>query len=265
MRGISHAVSQISQGLSFLANYTIQKNVESNGTGPSSYTQNGGTSIVLDSYNLWRERSVAPIDVPQIFVFSYGYELPWGPGRRWLGGRGALANAVGGWQVNGITSLRGGFPTDIRTNIFPPVFNTFNVPDRVMSEPIQAQANRSVDNFFNPNAFRVPLTTRSTTGAQIQTFGNAARRVARGPGSTNFDFSAFKETRIREIYRVQFRVEFFNLTNTPTFFLPSASSRALTCIGSPGSPCNAGNAEFGKISNGTATGRQVQFGLKLLF
>ncbi len=63
----------------------------------------------------------------------------------------------------------------------------------------------------------------------------------------------------------QFRAEFFNLTNTPTFLLPSASSNNLTCIGAAGAACNAGNPNFGKISNGTATGRQIQFELKFLF
>ncbi|MGH2523481.1 MAG: hypothetical protein ACRDH2_13335 [Anaerolineales bacterium] len=89
--------------------------------------------------------------------------------------------------------------------------------------------------------------------------------MARGPGSVNFDFSVFKDTFLTERYRLQFRVEFFNLTNTPTFFLPGADNRSLLCIGPPGAPCNAGNAEFGKLSNGTATGRQIQFALKLNF
>ncbi len=254
-----------SSGLNFLFNYTMQKNLESNGTGPSAYEQNGGTSIVLDSYNLGRERAVAPIDVPQVFVVSYGYELPWGPGKRWLSARSGISKALGGWQINGITYMRGGFPTDIRTSVLPPIFNTFNVPDRVPGEPIQVRRNRGVDQFFNPAAFRVPGAIRSNTGAPVQLFGDSARRVARGPGSANFDFSVFKDTVITERYRLQFRAEFFNLTNTPTFFLPAASNRTLTCIGPAGGACNAGNAEFGKLSNGTATGRQIQFGLKLQF
>jgi hypothetical protein len=69
----------------------------------------------------------------------------------------------------------------------------------------------------------------------------------------------------RERFAVQFRAEFFNLTNTPTFFLPAASSPTLTCIGTPGSACNANNPSFGKLTSGTATGRQIQFGLKLYF
>ena len=64
---------------------------------------------------------------------------------------------------------------------------------------------------------------------------------------------------------VQFRTEFFNTTNTPTFFLPSASDPTLTCEGAPGAICNAKNPNFGKLSNGTATGRQIQFALKLYY
>src|SRR5262249_46078180 len=53
-----------SQGLALLVNYTVQKNLEARGSGPDSYTQNG-TSIAMDTYNLAREKSVAPIDIPQ--------------------------------------------------------------------------------------------------------------------------------------------------------------------------------------------------------
>ncbi len=255
-----HAVNfklekRFASGLSFLVNYSIQKNMETNGTGPSSFTQNGGTSFVFDHYNLSRERAVAPIDVPQFFGASFGYELPWRKGNRLLGG----------WQVNGITVLRGGFPSDLRTNVLAPIFNTFNLPDRVAGQPTQIQDRRSVDRFFNPAAFKVPGAVRSASGANIQLLGDSARRVVRGPGSMNFDFSAFKNTRITERYAVQFRAEFFNLTNTPTFFLPSASAQSMTCIGAAGAACNAGNPAFGTLSNGTATGRQIQFGMKFLF
>jgi hypothetical protein len=162
--------------------------------------------------------------------------------------------------------MRGGFPTDIRTNRLPPIFNTFNVPDRVAGQPVQVVDNRGPDLFFNAAAFRVPGTTPSQSGSPIQLFGDAARRVARGPGSVNFDFSLFKDFTFLEHYRVQFRGEAFNLTNTPTFLLPSSNSPSMTCIGrTPGSACNDNNPEFGKLSGGTATGRQIQFGLKFIF
>ncbi len=57
--------------------------------------------------------------------------------------------------------------------------------------------------------------------------------------------------------------ESFNLTNTPTFFLASPQATSMTCGGTPGGPCTA--SDFGTLNSGTATGRQIQFGLKLLF
>jgi hypothetical protein len=256
-----------SYGLNFLANYTIQKNLERMGSGPSAFTQNGGTSISLDAYNLSREKGPAPIDVPQNFTFSYGYELPWGPGRRWMSSNTLASRLIGGWQVNGITTLRGGFPTDIRTNRLPPIFNTFNMPDRVAGvSMLVPREERSTDRYFNPAAFRVPGTVTAQNGQQIQLYGDAARRLVCGPGSVNFDFSLFKDFQASERFRVQFRSEFFNLTNTPTFFLPSSNSPSMTCIGrAPGAACNDNNPEFGKLSASTATGRQIQFALKLYF
>lgn len=253
-----------SQGVALLVNYTIQKNLESGGAGPDAYSQNGGTSVAMDTYNIGRERSYAPIDIPQMFSGSVAWELPFGPGKRWATHGGAAGYLIGGWQLNSIVTMRKGFPTDIRTNVLPPIFNTFNVADRVAGQSMTLD-NAGVDGFFNPAAFKVPGTVPSNTGTPIQLFGDAARRVARGPGSRNADFSVFKNTKVTERAMLQFRAEFFNLTNTPTFFLPAANSPTLTCIGPSGGACNANNVSFGKLSSGTATGRQIQFGLKLYF
>ncbi len=251
-----------SKGLAILANYTIQKNLEARGSGPDSYTQNG-TSIAMDTYNLGREKSVAPIDVPQLLSVAASYALPFGPGRQLLS-HGFAGKLVGGWQTNGILTLRGGFPTNIRTNVIPPIFNTFNVPDSVAGQPL-VLSNHGVDGYFNPAAWTVPGTTPSVTGAPIQLFGSAAQRAARGPGSKNVDVSVIKNFNFTERHFVQFRAELFNASNTPTFFLPAASSAALTCIGPAGKACNSGNPNFGKLTTGTATGRQIQLGLKYYF
>jgi hypothetical protein len=251
-----------SNGFALLVNYTIQKNLEARGSGPDSYTQNG-TSIAMDTYNLSREKSVAPIDVPQILSASGFYALPFGPGRRWLS-QGIAGKFIGGWQLNAILTLRGGFPTNIRSNVIPPIFNTFNVPDAVAGQPL-VLSNHGVDGYFNPAAWTVPGTTPSVTGAPIQLFGTAAQRAARGPGSRNADVSVFKGFYFTDRRYLEFRTELFNATNTPTFFLPAASSSSRTCMGPAGRPCNASNPNFGKLTNGTATGRQIQFGLKLYF
>jgi outer membrane receptor protein involved in Fe transport len=244
-------------GLNFLFNYTWSKNLESNGDGSSAWSQNGGTTFPLDSYNLAKERSYNPLDVPHVLNFSYGYELPFGPGKALLNHKGPASFVFGGWQINGIATRRSGFPTDIRSSRVASnnqVYASINVPDRVNGVSMYLP-NKGVDGWFNPVAFTEPAQVRNVNGTPITLFGNAARRVGRGPGSVNTDFSLFKVFSFRERYRVQFRAEAFNLTNTPTFFLPSATNAALTI----------GNSNFGKLTSSSATGRQLQFGLKFLF
>src|SRR5262249_26337626 len=99
-----------SQGLTFLANYTTSKNIDS---GNSLFDQQGDTRA-LDAYNLKLERGISPIDIPQKFVLSALYDLPFGARKRFMSDRGWLSRMVGGWQVNGILVLRSGFPTDLR-------------------------------------------------------------------------------------------------------------------------------------------------------
>jgi hypothetical protein len=250
---------RFSSGLAFLANYTISKHIENLGHGICNFTQTT-TTIMMDSYAPEREKMLAPLDVPQVLILSYLYELPWGFGKPRLNS-GPLARVLGNWQVNGITTLRGGFPSDVLTNVQPPVYSNFNVADRVSG--VDMYLNKGVDGYLNPAAFRVPGTVPDINGNRVQMYGNSARAVARGPGSVNTDLSVFKDVVFNERIRAQLRFEFFNLTNTPTFFLGAPTSGSLSCRGSSGGPCT--NVDFGTLASGTATGRQIQFGAKLIF
>ena len=249
---------RLSNGLNLLANYTWSKNMEINGTGGSSaFAQNGGTTFPVDSWNMKNEKSVGSLDVPHVFVSSFGYELPFGQGKRLLAGKGPLNYMFGGWQINGIFTRRSGFVTDIRTSRIPAanqLFATINVPDTVLGQSIYA-TNPGVDQWFNPAAFTIPGSVTSATGVPLTRFGTAQRRIGRGPRATNLDFSLFKNFHLLERLNLQVRAEAFNLSNTPSFFLPSANSTALTI----------GNTNFGKLTSSSATGRQLQFGLKLVF
>src|SRR5262249_38154115 len=160
----------------------------------------------------------------------------------------------GGWKVNGILSLLKGFPTDFRYPLNPPIFNTLNRPNRVLGQPLLVD-HASFDQYFNPRAFSAPPAVPNDLGQLIQTFGNAGRPLLRGPGWRNLDSSLFKEFNVTERARLKFRGEAFNLSNTPTFTLPAATSSGLSF----------GNAAFGKLSGSQTVGRQIQFGLKLLW
>jgi hypothetical protein len=53
-------------------------------------------------------------------------------------------------------------------------------------------------------------------------FGNVGRNVLRGDGISNLDLSLSKVTRLAERHTLQFRADFFNLTNTRNFGIPEA-------------------------------------------
>jgi hypothetical protein len=237
-----------SHGLVLLANYTVSHATDSGNSGLSTLSQQGNTRA-MNTYNLRQERGVSPLDLPQKFVLSADYELPVPKSSHsWIN------QIAGGWQVNGILTLRSGLPTDVLVGKLPPIFAQVNRPDVIVGQPLLV-ANPGFDQYFNPAAFAVPGTVTNAQGVPVQNFGNAGRSVLRAPGSKNLDASLFKDFRLAERKRLEFRAEAFNLTNTPTFTLPNSRSAVLT----------VGNAAFGKLSGSQTVGRQLQFGLKLLW
>jgi len=87
--------------------------------------------------------------------------------------------------------------------------------------------------------------------------GNLGRNTFEGPGHIVFDWSLFKNTKIRENMTFQFRFEVFNVFNRANFLLPSSSTGA-----------NFANRIrsniFGK-SAGTLNPRQIQLGFRFIF
>jgi hypothetical protein len=102
------------------------------------------------------------------------------------------------------------------------------------------------------------LTEWFNTAAYAQpapfTFGNAGRNdpKLRGDGVSNWDISAFKNFSLGQNERVgmQFRAEFYNLTNRPQFSAPGQIF---------------GTAQFGQVSGQANLPRLIQFALRLRF
>lgn len=64
-------------------------------------------------------------------------------------------------------------------------------------------------------------------------FGNVGRGIISGPSLRDLDFSLFRKFQISERFKGEFRVESFNLTNTPNFANPNVGQ---------------GDANFGKVT-----------------
>ena len=153
---------------------------------------------------------------------------------------------MGGWQLSGITTLQGGFPLTPSLSIS--LGRTFtNSRPNIIGDP--TKTSRQPDDWLSRAAFAVPSNAEIASG---NFFGNAGRGSLRSPGLVNFDFSVIKNTNIRENVRLQYRCEFYNLTNTPFFGGASAVST------------NFSSATFGKVT-AAADPRVIQMGLKLIF
>jgi hypothetical protein len=144
-----------------------------------------------------------------------------------------------GWQLNAILTLQSGDPIAVTQNA--PAFGGFR--PNAIGDP--SLANPAIDRWLNLGAFEA---------APAFTYGNGPRNLprTRTDGYQNLDFSLFRTFAILERFRLQFRGEAINLTNTPTFGAPAANITA---------------ANFGTITglSSNATPRQLQLGLKLLF
>jgi hypothetical protein len=197
------------------------------------------------------ERGNASFDVRHRFNASYIYELPVGKGKALLGGAsGALQQVVGGWQLAGITTISSGnwfTPTDANGNFANSDGFEGQLPD-VIADPNHSRHCKP-GTFFNTCAFVNP---------PFGSFGDAGRNSVRGPGFQIWDFSVFKNFRVSERTRLEFRTEFFNLPNHTNFLLSKSGpqqSNNSTVLGS---------SQYGTLT-AARTPRQIQFALKLSF
>ncbi len=224
------AIQRYSSGLSFQVEYSWNRSLD-------DVPVVGGPQ---NPYNARGDRGNSDQIRRHIFTLAGSYELPFGPGKRFLTGRHPLARHVaGGWQAAWIAYLRTGTP-------FAPSFTATLAgwrggrPDLVKDAPLYP-ARKTMDQWFNPAAFAVPAP---------YTYGNAARNLLFQPGDIVIDLSALKDFSLRERVRLQFRAEFFNAPNH--FNWGGAAGN----ISVP--------ASVARITSG-GEARIIQFGLKLLF
>jgi hypothetical protein len=157
-----------------------------------------------------------------------------------------MKTAVDGWQLSPIITARSGQPVNFTNGTDRAGVNsnrTSRQRPNIVGNPIISGDRSKQDtllNYFNKAAFQQPA---------LGTFGNVGRNIWDGPGFFQLDLGVYKNFAIRERSRLQFRSEFFNLTNRANFNNPN------TTISS---------GSFGRIT-GTQPGRVIQFALKLGF
>ena len=86
-----------------------------------------------------------------------------------------------------------------------------------------------------------------------------------GPGFNRVDFSVFKNFPISERVNLQFRSEFFNIANHPTFNAPNFGGNGVVAVSGSGNYNSSNFGEIGSTRLAPYDPRQIQFALKLLF
>ena len=196
------------------------------------------------------EYGPSDFNIPQRFVASILYLLPFGKGQHFLNHGGVVNQVVGGWQISTITTLQSGGVVNTSswdsggTNF---VSNATRLNCNAGVNPVLPGNNQN--GWYNPAAFSNPVSG---------TFGNCGRNTLRGPWLGNEDISIVKYFRLAEKRTLEFRTEMFNAPNHVEL-----TEGGQLSWGNGSSPNPA--ASFGRITGTSNAMRQIQFALKLNF
>jgi hypothetical protein len=171
-----------------------------------------GSNRAQNSYDLAAEYSRSIQDVPHRMVLAPIVELPFGEGKPWAAH--GLANIlVGGWTIAAIARYESGSPRAIvQESDNSGSFSGLQRPNLTGIDPNTSGSTEDrLDHYINEAAY---------AAAPPFTFGNAPRTDPRirSPFRTNYDVAFAKDTRTAGRVKTQLRLEFLNLTNSPTFF-----------------------------------------------
>jgi hypothetical protein len=228
---LRHATSN---GLTYLLAYTWSKAIDE-GCSDSF----GAGCVNQNPYNIRGDRSVSGFDLTNMFSGSVVYKIPYGVGRQYRAQSAVVNTILGGWDFNGITSLTSGQPYSVTV-----AGNISNTGNTLVRANLIGNPTPSVQ---TANEWIVPA---SFTSPAADNFGTFPRNALRSQWYRDLDLSLFKNFPIKERAQVQFRVEGFNMLNTPIFSTPNTA---------------VGNPAFGSISSTVNTERQFQMSLKILF
>jgi len=263
---IQHNWYHITQQLAYTWSHSIDTASDGQDFVPNAAQPN-------DSTNPAGNKGPSNFDVRNRLVWSATYDIP-----KWE----KIGKFGDGWQMSGILTVMSGHPFSLNYEFEDDYSGSgefFDRPDVVA--PIHYNYSNPAQ-FLDLTSFATPCTMRApfdgfadscTPGTRH--FGDEGRNSLLGPNYRNFDFAISKMTSITERLKVQFRADFYNLTNHPNFASPLLpaffADAALNGTGGDGRslgffPITAtSDVGLGNPILGGGGPRSIQFGLKFLF
>lgn len=271
---------RMSHGVQIQGVYTWGKSIDTSSATVAGDAFGNSISSLPNWFDIRLSRALSDFNVTRTFTVNTTWELPM------LKSGPKFAQALaGGWQLGAIYTAHDGVP-------FTPTFgvNSGDVlglnssdpwafPDRLRGSGCGTAVNPgNPNNYIKLQCFAVPTAPNAafyaancdpTFGnpALLQCFnlkGNAGRNSLIGPGTSNLDFSVFKNIpirRISEAANMQFRAEIFNILNHANFAPPAAITNT-DIFDATGAPQTS---TAGQLTSTTTTAREIQLALKFTF
>jgi hypothetical protein len=222
------------QGIMITNSYTLSRAM-------NYVDENGTINSPIDFSKSWAR---AGFDRTHNYALTAIYNLPFGPGHRWLSD-GLASKIIGGWQVSTLFVAQSGQALTITAN-----GTTLNTPgttafaDRVGTERVLGGLGPG-NLYFDPAAYAQPA-----AGTQ----GNMSRNGGiEGPGFWQLDAALFKRFTISATKYAEFRVDAFNVTNSVRWGNPNTGFSV------------ASNNTFGQVTGTTGGMRSLRFGGRFAF
>ncbi len=260
-----------SYGLTFNVSYTFSHGLDDSSGYGLFYNGN-------DARNLRSGYATSDYDRTNVTSINYFYEVPK------IGVHNAIAGKfINGWGTSGILIFESGQPYNLYdfSGTIGSLYFSYNdyltnpvLPLAPGVTPRQALTGHDGSNLgqpaFNPNAFVLPLVAAGTNGVPLgdnteSGFASGGRNIFRGDFQKRADMSFIKDTVFHERYTLRLGINFFNITNTPSFDTPNNNVSVNYDFSAPPTNFNIANAfnqssqQIGIIQHALGSPRQVQF------
>jgi hypothetical protein len=235
---------RFAQGWTLQTNYTWSKALGE---------EEGAGQEIIDSYrtlrNLSLDKRLMSFHRTHVVRANGTYELPFGPGRKFLAGSpGFIQRLVERWQMGGLLSIFSGTPLSVTAGRSSLNQFTDNTPNLVGPLPkgtgivtidptgvtyfngLQQITDPAVANITTAQGLQARSTLRAITDASGKLLlvnptpgqlGSLATRYFEGPGAIAFDLNVVKRIKIKEELNFEFRADFIDALNHPRFSDPN--------------------------------------------
>lgn len=225
---------RMSHGITLLSSYTWAHSL---GLAGPQTSEGAGGNGPRDPYDWALNYGNLGYDIRNNWVTSFVWDLPVPKMQNVFARLG-----LDGWEFTGIQTVHSGFPFTVTSGIDNSLTNLSGDTASQIGPAALTGGPRGqrIAKWFDTSSFVVN---------PIGTFGTAGINTMTGPGTYAFDMGLFKNFRIRETQRLQFRFEAFNAFNHAVLNNPNATVT---------------NPTFGRITS-AGDPRVMEFALKYFF